>query len=59
MLELLLPLSGREDVPGPNSSPKPQPLLESLLLRSCRLGGGGEGSGLAMKPSVAQAAGRW
>lgn len=54
-LELLLPLSGREDVPGPNSLPKPQPLLELLLLCSCRLGRGGEVGGLAMRPSIAHA----
>lgn len=36
-LELLSPLSRRENVPGPNSPLKPQPLLESLFLCSCRV----------------------
>lgn len=42
--ELLSPLSGRENVPGANSPPKPKPLLESPHFYSSELGRERKGS---------------
>ena len=58
VLGLLSPLSGRENVQGPNSPPKPQPPWESSFV-FCRVGLGEQREQGWWRPCLAQAARGW